>query len=143
MIKDIVKGKITVISKEITDFESESFKNTIQDINDTFYKGGHDTCVGLSACQIGVNDRIILVKDNNRVLIMVNPEILEQNGRQAGMEGCLSFPDTYKSIERPTQVKVKYQTILGNAKQQKYNGYTARIICHEVDHLNGICKVGE
>ena len=143
MVKDIVKGKITVISKEITDFESENFKNAIQDLTDTFYKGGHATCVGLAACQIGINDRIILVKDNNKVLIMVNPEILEQKGNQLGMEGCLSFPEVYKNIERPVRIKIKYQTILGNTKNQTYNGFTARIICHEVDHLNGICKVGE
>ena len=143
MIRDIVKGKITNISKEITDFESEEYLNTVKDILDTVSSGLYPTCVGLAACQIGINYRIILVKDNKKILFMVNPIILEQSGKKDGPEGCLSFPDVTKIIERPTELKLQYQTVIGNTKIKKFKGFTARIICHEVDHLNGICKVGE
>ncbi len=67
-----------------------------------------------------------------------NPEILERSGAVEGMEGCLSVPDVWGIVVRPDHVVVRAQDRDGNVFQFSADGYAARIVCHEVDHLDGV-----
>ena len=93
--------------------------------------------VGLAAPQVGVNTRVILVIDEE-IVEMINPEITWTSSECVMMEeGCLSVPEHYIDIERPREIKVKFQTRDGKYKKWKLKGLQARIVLHEVDHLDG------
>ncbi len=101
--------------------------------------------VGLAAPQVGVLRRAVLVLETNvpegedeYVIELINPEILEASGEQEGAEGCLSVPGEYGLVKRPAKVKVKAQDRFGNWFEVEGEGLTARCFCHELDHLEGI-----
>ena len=102
-------------------------------------KGG----VGISANQAGHSKRIIIVKDKGTFVVMINPEIIDQHGEDCWEEGCLSYPKKTKWIKRAWMIDLKYINELGNLVEGAVIRFPARIIQHEVDHLNGECKVGE
>jgi len=97
--------------------------------------------VGLAAPQVGILKRIIIVEMDYRTrkaLALINPKIVKK-GREKIMntEGCLSFPDTFLEIKRAKSVIVKAQDVSGNKIELKAEGILARILQHEIDHLNG------
>ncbi len=101
--------------------------------------------VGLAAPQVGVLRRAVLVIETNvpegeseKLLELINPEILETSGEQDGPEGCLSVPGEYGMVKRPMNVKVRAQDRFGNWFEAEGTGLTARCFCHEIDHLDGI-----
>ena len=101
--------------------------------------------VGLAAPQVGVLRRAVLVIETNvpegeeeYVIELVNPEIVETSGEQDGPEGCLSVPGEYGLVKRPLTVKVRAQDRNGNWFEAEGTGLTARCFCHEIDHLDGI-----
>ncbi len=101
--------------------------------------------VGLAAPQVGVLRRAVLVIETNvpegepeKLLELVNPEIVESSGEQDGPEGCLSVPGEYGLVKRPMNVKVRAQDRWGNLFEAEGTGLTARCFCHEIDHLDGI-----
>lgn len=96
--------------------------------------------IGLAANQIGVSKRIIVIVDaNNDTVSMINPEIIQiSNETIMKSEGCLSFPGQYYDIERPKEILVKFRDTKGHPRIEKYNELTARVIFHEIDHLDGI-----
>jgi len=95
--------------------------------------------IGLAANQVGILKRIIVVSDEGKISVMINPEIVEFSEKTCIMdEGCLSIPETYLPIIRYETVKVKYRDMKGKPHIQSYSGLTARVIQHEVDHLDGI-----
>lgn len=95
--------------------------------------------VGLSANQIGILKRIIVVLDDSIAKVMINPEIVKYSEEICDMkEGCLSIPDTFLDIQRPETIKIKYRDMKGKPHFETYSGFTSRIIQHEIDHLNGI-----
>lgn len=94
--------------------------------------------VGLSAPQVGILKRIITIVDGKNVMVMVNPEIIEYSKKTCDLdEGCLSLPDVFIKINRPEKIKVKYRSLDGHPRLEWYSGMTARIIQHEIDHLEG------
>ena len=100
--------------------------------------------VGLAAPQVGVLRRAVLVLETNVgedeeefVIELINPEILETSGEQIGGEGCLSVPGEYGVVRRPSYVKVKAQNRFGEWFEYEGEGLTARCICHELEHLDG------
>ena len=108
--------------------------------------------VGIAAPQVYVSKRVIIVasRPNPRypdapemdAVVMVNPEILEfSHDTCFGEEGCLSVPHERGQVERAQVVKVRYQTLKGEVVATVYKGFPARIVQHEVDHLNGILFV--
>ena len=102
--------------------------------------------VGLAAPQAGHLKRIIIVKESDcAYLVMINPSIKQNSGSFVTIdEGCLSYPGTYKPIERITSILANYKTEGGSCVENaRFDNFQARIIQHEVDHLNGRCKVGE
>ena len=101
--------------------------------------------VGLAAPQVRVLRRAVLVIETNvaegedeYVIELINPEILETSGEQDGAEGCLSVPGEYGLVKRPMNVKVRAQDRNGNWFEVEGTGLTARCFCHEIDHLDGI-----
>lgn len=96
---------------------------------------------GLAAPQIGVTKRIILVEQS----IMINPKITWSSARtDTAQEGCLSYPGIRKDVERPLTVKVTgFSEEWKKFTDEIYTKLPGRILQHEVDHLNGICRVGD
>ena len=102
--------------------------------------------VGLAAPQIGAEARLAVVdvsvgEDEEAVHVLVNPVILERDGEESDFEGCLSIPDYTEKISRPLRIKVEAQTVEGVPFTLEAEGFLARVICHEVDHLNGVLFV--
>lgn len=102
-----------------------------------------DRGYGLCGPQIGIYKRVIYLNYRNKVkLALINPEIIKKSDENAaGEEGCLSLPNTIKnpiSVTRPKNIKLKFVDECGNYKVLKFDGIIARVIQHEIDHLNGI-----
>jgi peptide deformylase len=104
------------------------------DMAETMYKANG---VGLAAPQVGILKRIIVVDVGEGLVTLINPEILEAKGSQSDEEGCLSIPGKRGTVERPMEVIVKGLDEQGNVKEIKAEGYFARALCHEIDHLSG------
>jgi len=102
--------------------------------------------VGIAAPQIGWPERMIVVDcrvslrpcKNHGLLWMSNPVIESTTGRGLGREGCLSVPDWVAMVERARTVQVSYDDVHGHRQRLACNGFEARVIQHEVDHLDGI-----
>jgi len=108
--------------------------------------------VGIAAPQVYISKRVIIVasRPNPRypdapemdAVVMVNPEILDFSLETClGEEGCLSVPNERGQVERAQVVKVRYQTLTGEVVETVYEGFPARIVQHEVDHLDGVLFV--
>lgn len=96
--------------------------------------------VGLAAPQIGLVRRMCVVLDtldNDKIIEMVNPEVIATEGEQTGSEGCLSFPEKYGVVTRPNVVTVRAQDRNGEWFTVQSHGLTARAFLHEIDHLDG------
>ena len=109
----------------------------LKDMADTMYKAEG---VGLAAPQVGILRRIAVVditEDHSGLLEMVNPEIIEREGEQTGREGCLSVPGRQGVVTRPMKVKVRFQDKKGDHYELETEGFEARAVCHELDHLDG------
>ncbi|MBI1978371.1 MAG: peptide deformylase [Candidatus Omnitrophica bacterium] len=125
---DPVTGKLT-----------QSNLKLVRDMIDTMYQ---EDGVGLAAPQIGVSRRIIVVSPNatrGEEKVYLNPEIIESSSEQAvDTEGCLSLPNVSCEVRRSKRIKFQATDINGNKISQELDGFPARVIQHEVDHLNGI-----
>ncbi len=113
----------------------------VDDMLETMYKAPG---VGLAAIQVGVAKRVVTVdtakKDEPKnPQVFVNPEVVwsspEKNTYE---EGCLSIPEYYEEVERPSEVKVRYLDLDGKTKELEANGLLATVLQHEIDHTNGI-----
>ena len=113
----------------------------LKDMADTMYKAEG---VGLAAPQVGILRRVVVIdvtEDHSGLKEMVNPEILERSGSQTGREGCLSVPERQGIVTRPMKVKVRYQDRHGKLMELETEGFEARAVCHELDHLDGVLYV--
>jgi peptide deformylase len=95
--------------------------------------------VGLASLQIGIKEKIFVAHDTEKekIVTAINPKIIEINGKEIDMEGCLSFPEIYFSIERPTSVIVKAYNLEGKEIFLEGENLMARCFLHEMDHLDG------
>lgn len=117
--------------KEMTDRTRE----LIEDMFETMYE--NNGC-GLAASQVGIRKQIVVIDvDDGNQYVLINPEILETDGTQTGLEACLSVPGKNGQVTRPNHVKVK--ALNENMEEYILEGteMLARCICHECDHLNG------
>lgn len=94
--------------------------------------------IGLAAPQVGVLRRVIVIDIGEGVLKMVNPEMLESDGSVVDIEGCLSVPNLSGTVERPETVTVRYIDENNEEQTLEADELLARVICHEIDHLDGI-----
>ncbi len=125
---------------EIFDDELQSF---IEDLEQTRKAG--PGAVGIAAPQVGRLQRIIIVDvsktkkpvPNHGYMVLVNPEITEWNGFEMGREGCLSIPDYTGNVIRATDIKLKAMDRFGQPLEYEMEGFEARAIQHELDHLDG------
>ena len=98
--------------------------------------------IGLAAPQINESKRLITVdlsvgEDSQNLIILINPELISQEGEVIYEEGCLSVPDIREKVVRPSRVIVKGMDLKGNEKIVEAAGLLARALCHEIDHING------
>ena len=141
MIKPIVTEKRELHKISTTAFfDSEHDKAAVHDLRDT--AATLNNCAGLAAPQIGHLVRIILVKVRGRVVIMINPEIIERKGKLiSGGEGCFSVPSSLKKpirVRRCNKIRVQWDDEQGCTNFARFKSFEARLIQHEIDHLDGI-----
>lgn len=127
----------------------------IQNMLDTVNAFKNPEAAGLSAVQVGVPMRVLIARDfsvsqvdtetgqsanrSTHDLILVNPKFVSlAKEEELDWEGCLSFPDLYGKVWRAKKIKLKYQTPQGEEKRLTTSGFLARVIQHEMDHLDGI-----
>jgi len=134
-------------SREVTNFD-DRLHTLLDDMRETMENANG---VGLAAPQVGVLRRVALVLDIQEVhdedenvppftetlIELINPVILEADGEQTAFEGCLSIPGVQGSVTRPNRVKVRAQDRHGAEFEVEGTDFTARVICHELDHLDG------
>lgn len=109
----------------------------LKDMAETMYKAEG---VGLAGPQVGILRRVAVIdvtEDHSGLVELINPEIIEREGTQTGREGCLSVPGRQGVVTRPMKVKVRYQNRKGQRMELETEGFEARAICHELDHLDG------
>lgn len=99
--------------------------------------------VGLAAPQVGIDLRLAVVdvsvgEDPAQVRILINPELLQKEGLETDVEGCLSLPGLTDKVDRPAWVRLRAIDLAGEPYEMEANGFFARALCHEIDHLNGI-----
>ena len=116
----------------------ERLATTLDDMAETMYKAEG---VGLAAPQIGIFRRYCIVDVGDGIIELVNPVIESMSGEQTGEEGCLSIPNRYESVTRPMTVTVRAQDRKGNSFTITAEGFKARALCHEIDHLDGILYI--
>jgi len=124
------------ISNPVTKFDAR-LHTLLDDMAETMYD---DDGVGLAAVQVAVLRRAVVIdlQDGQGLVELINPEILEKEGTQYDIEGCLSIPGEYYETIRPARVKVKAQDRNGEWHTYEETGRRAVCFCHEIDHLDGI-----
>lgn len=126
-------------AKAITIFD-DSLKALVSDMAETMYDAPG---VGLAAPQIGKSIQLVVVnasqkEDGEETLVMINPKITAQEGKQVDEEGCLSVLDLTASVKRSQKVTVTYQDIDGKAQEMTVEDRFAVVLQHEIDHLHGV-----
>lgn len=121
-------------SKPVKNFD-ENLWELLDDMRETMYKNNG---MGLAAVQVGVLKRVIIIEANNMFMELINPEIISMSGSDIEKEGCLSVGPKYEYVKRPMQITVKAQDRLGYDFTITGEKYLARVLCHEIDHLDGI-----
>ena len=114
----------------------DRIRTLLKDMADTMY--ATDNGAGLSAPQIGVLRRLVVIDMGDGLINLVNPEIIESEGSQEVIEGCLSIPGKWGKVIRPAKVKVKALNENGEEFEITAEGDLAKCICHEIDHLDGV-----
>ncbi|MBQ6878378.1 MAG: peptide deformylase [Oscillospiraceae bacterium] len=134
MVKNIVHDPMFLAQKsaEATFLDLQ----TAKDLLDTF-SANREGCVGMAANMIGIRKRIIVFDNNGTDTIMFNPEIIQKSGEYETEEGCLSLSGIRKT-KRFQFITVKYSDMNFKPRTEKFFGWTAQIIQHEIDHCSGI-----
>ena len=135
-ILNIVKDGDEILRKTSKEIEKidEKLLTFIQDMKDTMEKAGG---VGLAAVQVGKLRRVLVINTGEEELTLINPKMLKQSGNQEDLEGCLSCPGQWGITRRPMKVEVETLTVDSKKKKVKAEGFLAKAICHEMDHLDG------
>ena len=120
-------------AKPVGQIDAE-IKKLIDDMAETLYaKGG----AGLAANQVGELKQIVVVDIGNDLKALINPKIVDKKGKAVMVEGCLSLPGYEISVKRPQKIEVEYLDRRGQEQKLRASDLLARVICHEVDHLQG------
>ena len=133
MVREIVKDRFFLAQKS-----KAATKDDIpvaDDLLDTL-EANKDKCVGMAANMIGQAKRIIVFSDDGRICEMFNPEIVAKSDAFDTQEGCLSL-EGVQDVKRYKKIKVKWQNREFQTRVKNYTGWTAQIIQHECDHLDG------
>jgi peptide deformylase len=134
-------AKVREITPEVKQIIADMTESSL----DWEQKHPYELSAAMAAPQLGVNQRIIIVRDDldnkdvNTFTALINPEVIRTEGKTVkDYEGCLSVPEIYGMVARPDKVKIKATLEDGTEVRLKAAGYLARTLQHEIDHLNGI-----
>ena len=135
MVKELIHDPICLAQR--SQIATAADLQAAQDLADTlvFHR---QTCVGMAANMIGVARRIIAFYDGDNLQVMFNPEIVKTAGEYRAEESCLSLLGGPRPARRFQKIKVRYQTADFQTRLKTFEGFTAQIIQHEIDHCNGI-----
>ena len=135
MIKDLIHDPIFLARK--AEPATQADLQTAADLLDTlaFHR---ETCVGMAANMIGVCKRIIAFDNGGSYMVMFNPRIVKAAGEYDAEESCLSLLGGPRKTKRFRKIKVEYQTDTFQTRLKTFEGWTAQIIQHEIDHCDGI-----
>jgi len=142
MILKIVKYPEPVLQQPgepVTEFDAD-LRKFVDDMLETMYASQG---IGLAAQQVGVAKRITVIdlsqgKDPEQKLVLINPEIIEREGKQYEEEGCLSFPEIREKIPRAAKVRIRAQDEKGKWFEMDGEELLSRAFQHEIDHLDGM-----
>ena len=129
----VVSGPVKKIDKDI--------RALVEDMFETMYAAPG---IGLAAIQIGVPQRVVTMDlakkdDPKEPQVFINPEIVSRSAEASAYEeGCLSIPEYYEEVARPSAVKVRYLDLDGKQHEVEATGLLATCLQHEIDHLNGV-----
>ena len=115
----------------------DGIRKLVSDMFDTMY---HAPGVGLAAVQVNVHQRVIVIdisEDKSDPICLINPEIIEKDGKNTLEEGCLSVPGIYEKVDRAEHIKVRALDRDGESYEVEANGLLSICIQHEMDHLDG------
>ena len=134
MIRPIIHDPLFLAQKSAVATEAD--RQVITDLLDTLH-ASLDRCVGMAANMVGERKRIIVFCNGPMQMVMVNPEMIAKSGEYEAEEGCLSLAGLRKT-KRYRKITVKYQDQTLRQLTGTFEGFTAQIIQHEIDHCNGI-----
>jgi peptide deformylase len=139
MIRDILHHTANILREEMPKFNFDNpIVNPVELYTDLAETMIDAEGMGLSANQIGVRTRMFVLRAEN-VIGVINPNIIDVSSETVTLEeGCLSYPNLFVKIKRPKLIKVRFTQPDGVVVTKKFDGITARVFQHEMDHLNGI-----
>jgi len=113
---------------------TEDLRKLVEDMFDTMRAAQG---IGLAAPQVGRLERVAIVDIENDPIVLINPEIISETGKERAEEGCLSIPDIYGDVDRAARVTVRATDLEGNLFEREATELLARAFQHEIDHLHG------
>ena len=137
-ILKIIKENDPILRKQsrYVDRISLRVERLIDDMIETLHEAEG---AGLAAVQVGVLKRVVIIEvEEGNTIVLINPEIIDHEGTQNNVEGCLSIPEKWGMTDRPATVTVKALDRNGSEFTVTGSELLARAICHELDHLNGV-----
>ena len=137
MIRPIMKDEFFLAQKSIPAVNCEEDIQVARDLLETL-EAHKEGCVGMAANMIGISKRIIAFDNEGSYTVMLNPEIIKKSGEYETEESCLSLLGGPRKTKRYQKIKVRYQTPQLQTRLKTFEGWTAQIIQHEIDHCNGI-----
>lgn len=150
MVRKILSSRDPLLrrrSKEVPRVDKKII-SLIKDLKDTLRIQKDPEGVGLAAPQIGKAFRVFVMVDSGEIRAVINPEVITISQRKDSgkrnntiMEGCLSLPHFYGPLKRAKSLTLKYLDEEGKQKTEDFVGFTAQIVQHEIDHLNGVIFV--
>ncbi len=134
MIRPIIKDVLFLGQK--CDDAGPGDASVADDLRDTL-QANRERCVGMAANMIGVKKRVIIINSGFGDIVMFNPRITKKDSPYTAQEGCLSLTGV-RTAQRYKNIEVEYLDAQFNKHRQKFSGWTAQIIQHEIDHCSGI-----
>lgn len=130
-------GSPSLRTKSVPTLMNEEVIQLVKDMLETMIL---ENGIGLAAPQVGVNLRVIVIRLNDgQFQPMINPTITWYSEKRVSFEeGCLSIPGHYTEIFRPGQINIKFMDMSGKYRKWKLKGLEARVVQHEIDHLDGV-----
>lgn len=149
MIKDVLTNDAPELKQVCTPISVDDAKGLVTDLYETAfaYKKGRVISAGLAAPQIGVCRRVFVFRDTSKTMkfkVAINPRVIRWDKPVlTRKEGCLSYPGIDVNVPRHKSIKVEYTNECGVLVREYLKGFEARVFQHELDHLDGICRVGD